>query len=196
MREVRNIWRKLLVGAALSFLYAAALSAQEARGTITGRVTDSSGGIIPNAKVAVTNTQTNETRRVITNSTGYYEASFLEPSTYTVVVEASGFKKVNRQGIELNVGTKLDISITLEVGSVAETLVVSAEAPLLETTTASGGRVLDQRQLINLPFSDLNPFALSALAPGMQWTGQPEYRRPFDNGGNLVVQYGGWSGAE
>jgi len=160
-----------------------AVYSQEARGSISGRITDPTGGVVPGAKVAITNTQTNETRHVVTNETGYYEANFLDPSTYTINVEASGFKKVRRANIELNVGARLDLPFALEVGAVAETVEVTAEAPLLETTTASGGRVLDNRQLVNLPFSDLNPFALSALAPGMQWTGQPEYRRPFDNGG-------------
>jgi hypothetical protein len=173
------------ISAAVAILLACSSVAfgQEARGAITGRVTDAQGGVIPNARVAVTNTQTNETRRLVTNDTGYYEANFLEPSTYSVSVEADGFKKLHRTGITVNVSARLEINLSLEIGAVAETVEVTAEAPLLETTTASGGRVLDQQQLINLPFSDLNPFALSALAPGMQWTGQPEYRRPFDNGG-------------
>ncbi len=175
--------RKLLAGVCLGALFGVALLGQESRGAITGRITDPQGGVIPNAKVAVTNTLTNEVRRVTTNETGYYEANFLEPSTYSVAVEAGGFKKMNRTGITVNVSARLEINLALEIGAVAETVEVTAEAPLLETTTASGGRVLDQQQLINLPFSDLNPFALSALAPGMQWTGQPEYRRPFDNGG-------------
>lgn len=166
-------------------LLVSALSAlgQEARGSISGRVTDPSGSVIPAANVTVTNTATNESRRVTTNDTGYYEANFLEPSTYTVTVEADGFKRSIRSGLTVNVSGRLDINVVMEVGAVAESIEVTGEAPLLETTSASGGRVLDQRQLVNLPFSDLNPFALSALAPGMQWTGQPEYRRPFDNGG-------------
>lgn len=168
--------------------------AQEARGSISGRVTDTSGAVVPGAQVTVTNTATNETRRLTTNETGYYEANFLDPSTYAVGVEAQGFKKFRRTGLELNVGARIDIPVSLEVGGVTETVEVSAEAPLLETTTASGGRVLDQRQLVNLPFSDLNPFALSALAPGMQWTGQPEYRRPFDNGGTSAFNTAGGVG--
>jgi hypothetical protein len=169
---------------ALGLMLTAALSwGQESRGAITGRVTDPQGALVPGAKIAVTNTATNETRRNVTNDTGYYEVNYLEPSVYTVTVEADGFKKTVRPNLTVNVGSRLEIDLTLTVGAVAETVEITAEAPLLETTTASGGRVLDQKAIINLPFSDLNPFALSALAPGMQWTGQPEYRRPFDNGG-------------
>ena len=175
---------KIVLGICVLLLVATLpLSAQEARGAITGRVSDTSGGMIPGASVTVTNTATNETRRVSTNETGYYEANFLEPGPYSVAVESGGFKRFVRSGITVNVSTRLEINVTLEVGGVAETIEVTAEAPLLDTTSASGGRVLDQKNLINLPFSDLNPFALTALAPGMQWTGQPEYRRPFDNGG-------------
>ncbi len=168
--------------------------AQEARGSISGRVTDPSGAIVPSATVTVTNTATNSARRLTTNDTGYYEANLLEPSSYTVSVEAQGFKKSLRSGITLNVSARIEIDVVLEVGGVAETVEVTAEAPLLETTTASGGRVLDNRQILNLPFSDTNPFALSALAPGMQWTGQPEYRRPFDNGGTSAFNTSGGVG--
>lgn len=152
----------------MRFCFPAFLAAQESRGAITGRVTDPQGAVVPNAQVTVTNTQTNETRRAVTNETGYYEVNFLEPSTYTIAVEAPGFKRLVRSGITVNVSARLEINLALEIGAVAETVQVTAEAPLLETTTASGGRVLDQKQLINLPFSDLNPFALATLAPGMQ----------------------------
>jgi len=177
------MFRKLLVGVSLLALCALTLLGQDSRGGITGRVTDPSGAVVPGAKVAATNTQTNEVRRAVTNDTGYYEINFLEPSSYSIVVEAGGFKKVSRKDLVVNVGSKLEIPVVLEVGAVAETVEVTGDAPLLETTSASGGRVLDSRQVVNLPFSDLNPFALAALAPGMQWTGQPEYRRPFDNAG-------------
>ncbi len=180
---VKTMYRKVFMGIGVALLIPAWLAAQESRGAITGRVTDPQGAVVPNAQIVVTNTQTNESRRSVTNETGYYEVNFLEPSTYTVSVEAPGFKRLVRSGITVSVGTRLEINLSLEIGAVAETVQVTAEAPLLETTTASGGRVLDQQQLINLPFSDLNPFALTALAPGMQWTGQPEYRRPFDNAG-------------
>jgi len=185
--------RLLSVLAALA-MASASMYAQEARGSISGRVTDPSGAIVPSATVTVTNTATNSARRLTTNDTGYYEANLLEPSSYTVSVEAQGFKKSLRSGITLNVSARIEIDMVLEVGGVTETVEVTAEAPLLETTTASGGRVLDNRQIANLPFSDTNPFALSALAPGMMWTGQPEYRRPFDNGGTSAFATAGGVG--
>ncbi|MBI4873471.1 MAG: TonB-dependent receptor [Acidobacteria bacterium] len=156
---------------------------QDARGSITGQVSDPQRALIPGATVVVTNVETNSASRTHTNATGYFEVNLLNPGLYTVTVESAGFKKSVRSGLELSVAGRLNVEVQLEVGGVAETVEVTAAAPLLDTTTASGGRVIDNRQIMQLPFSDLNPFALSALAPGMQWTGQPEYRRPFDNAG-------------
>lgn len=177
-----------------ALLFSGAAVCQESRGSIMGRVTDSSGGVIAGASVTVTNTATNERRRLTTNETGLYEASYLEPSTYNVEAEANGFKRGVHNGLTVNVSARLEINIVLQVGAVSDSIEVTAETPLLETTSASGGRVLDQRQIVNLPFSDMNPFALSALAPGMQWTGTPEYRRPFDNGGTSAFNTSGGVG--
>ncbi len=167
----------------LMFLAVGASVAQETRGSITGKVTDPQAALIPGANVTVTNTETNLTSRSTTNETGYFEVNLLLPGEYSVTVEAPGFKKTVRTGLALMVAGRLAVDIQLEVGQVAETVEVTAAAALLETTTASGGRVIDNRQIMQLPFSDLNPFVLAGLAPGMQWVGRPDYRRPFDNGG-------------
>ncbi|MEK7407183.1 MAG: TonB-dependent receptor [Acidobacteriota bacterium] len=164
-------------------LAAGTARAQEARGSITGKVTDPQGAVIAAAAVSVLNTETNAVSRTATNETGYFEVNLLNPGAYSLTVEAAGFKKFVRAGLVLNVAGRLDIEAQLQVGQLVETVEVTAAAPLLDTTTASGGRVIDNRQIMQLPFADMNPFALSALAPGMQWTGQPEYNRPFDNGG-------------
>jgi hypothetical protein len=157
--------------------------AQESRGSITGKVLDPQGAAIPAATVVITNVETNQVSRTSTNETGYFEVNFLNPGKYRVSAELSGFKRLVRSGLDLPVAGRLDLQLPLEIGTQTETMQVTAEAALLETTVASGGRVVDSRQVMELPFSDMNAFALSALASGMQWTGQPEYRRPFDNGG-------------
>jgi hypothetical protein len=157
-------------------------------------VTDPQGAIVPGASVSVVNTETNTVARLISNSTGYFEANLLNPGTYTVTVEAPGFKKAVHSKIALSVAGRLEVDVQLQVGQIAETIEVTAQAALLDTTTASGGRVIDNRQVMQLPFSDMNPFALSGLAAGMQWTGQPEYRRPFDNGGTSSFNTSGGLG--
>ncbi len=156
---------------------------QEWRGSITGRVIDPQGAVVPGASVLITNIETNTASRTVTNETGYFEINLLNPGRYSIAVEAPGFKRALRSGLELNVAGRLSVEVALEVGQIAETVEVTAEAPLLDTSTASGGRVLDNKQIMQLPFNDLNPFALATLAPGMHWTGEPAYRRPFDNAG-------------
>jgi hypothetical protein len=185
---------RVLVCLLLLAVCAGSAWSQESRGSITGKVTDPQGALIPGASVVVLNTETNTTSRATANQSGYFELTLLNPGKYSVTVEAPGFKKSVRTGLELNVAGRLDIETQLQVGQLAETIEVTAEAPLLDTTTASGGRVIDNRQVMQLPFSDMNPFALSGLAAGMQWTGQPEYRRPFDNGGTSAFNTAGGVG--
>ena len=178
----------------LFVLGSSALFAQDARGTIMGRVTDAQGAVVPAAPVVITNASTNTIHTSATNGTGYYEVPLLDGGQYTVAVEFTGFKKTVRGPVELSVGSRLEINIELTVGSANETISVTAEAPLLDTTSASGGRVIDRKQIMELPFSDMNPFTLTGLAAGMQWTGQPEYRRPFDNGGTSAFNTAGGVG--
>jgi len=168
--------------------------AQESRGSILGTVTDAQKAVVPGAEIVVTNVGTNQSRTTISNDTGYFEVPWLDPGDYTVSAELAGFKKYHRSGVVVNVGSKVKIDVQLEVGEVQQVVEVSGAAPLLETTTASAGRIIDTAQITSLPFSDLNPFALSAMAPGMQWTGQPEYRRPFDNGGTSAYSTSGGVG--
>lgn len=167
------------IGAALLAATALLLPGQEYRGSITGQVVDPQGAAIARAEVTVVNVETNTTVHTASNDTGRFAVNLLNPGTYQVTVEMPGFRKSVRSGLTLSVAGRLDLELRLEVGGVTETVEVTAEAPLLDTTTASGGRVIDQQQIMQLPFADNNPFALATLAAGMQWTGQPEYRLPY-----------------
>lgn len=163
------------------------VSAQEFRGTISGRITEASGAAVVNAQVTVTNVATNTAVNATTNESGDYQALYLTPGNYTVSVEAKGFKKSIRQNIEVRVGDKLQLDIALEVGQVTESVNVTAEASLLETNSASAGQVIDRRRIAELPLSDGNPFVLTRLAPGIAYTGDLLFSRPFDNGGTSSV---------
>ncbi|MCL5746606.1 MAG: carboxypeptidase-like regulatory domain-containing protein, partial [Acidobacteria bacterium] len=165
------------------FLTAFPVVAQESRGTIFGTVTDAQAAAIPGAPVTVINVDTNAAKRTATNETGYYEVPLLDPGNYSVTVGSVGFRKLVQTGITLNVNSRAQIDVRLQVGSQTEVVQVTAEAPLLETATASAGRVVDNRQVMELPYSDMNPYVLSALAPGMQWTGAPDANRTLWSGG-------------
>jgi len=179
----------------LHVLLAGGAWSQEARSSITGRVIDPLGAVIPSASVAITNVETNVTSRTATNETGYFEVSLLNPGRYSLAVETPGFRRSVRSGIELSVASRLSIEIQMEVGAVTESIEVTAAAALLDTATASAGRVIDRRQIMELPFGDMNPFALSAMTPGMIATGLPEERRAFDIGGTSAFRTMGGVGS-
>ena len=168
--------------------------AQESRGSILGTVTDAQKAVVPGVEIVVTNVETNRSRSTVSGDTGFYEVPWLDAGSYSVSAEIPGFRKYVRSGITVSVASKVSIDIQLEVGEVQQVIQVTAEAPLLDTTTASAGRVVDTAQINSLPFNDLNPFTLTALAPGMQWTGQPEYRKAFDNGGTSAFGTSGGVG--
>src|SRR2546425_4082368 len=125
-----------LLGVIILGLIVGSAAAQEFRGSITGRVTDPSGASIPGSQITVTNTATNVSSSVTTNEAGVYTFLYLSPGRYTVVAEVRGFKKL-QQAIEVRVGDKITLDMSLEVGSVSESVNVTAEAPLLQTNSAS-----------------------------------------------------------
>ena len=175
-------------------LMPAVLNAQDYRGQIIGKILDPSGAAIPGASVTVTNVATNSGTSTKSDEAGNYTVLYLPPGQYSVSVEAQGFKKLLRQGIEVRVSDQLRIDLSLEVGATQETVSVVANAELLETTTASAGQVFDQRRIADLPLSDGNPFVLHRLAPGVIYNGDLKFSRPFDNGGTSGIVVDGAQG--
>src|SRR5207245_1169340 len=119
--------------------------------TIVGTVTDTTGAVIPAAKVTVVNTATNFNFEGLTNQDGYYYVPYLRPGIYRVTVEAAGFKKYVRDGIELRTNDEPRIDIKLEVGSAVETVEVVGAAPLLETETTISGGIMEGSTVVKIP---------------------------------------------
>jgi len=157
--------------AAMLAVCTVSLSAQDTRGSISGRITDSSGAAVSGAKITTRNTGTNATAETVSGDSGLFSVPYLLPGTYTVTVESSGFKRLVRDNIELRTQDRLSLDLALEVGAVQETVNVSSEAPLLEVSTASTGQVIDRRRIAELPLSEGNPLTLVQLAPGIVVTG-------------------------
>jgi Carboxypeptidase regulatory-like domain/TonB dependent receptor-like, beta-barrel len=194
MRETRCLQWTCVAVLALSMLVPTDGRTQDFRGSISGTITDSSGGHLPGVTVTATNVATNVETTTTTNSVGVYSILYLTPSAYTVTVELPGFKKVVREGIDLRVGDRLSLDFALEVGKVEETVSVRAESPLLELQSASAGQVIDEKRIALLPLSDGNPFVLSRLVPGVAYTGELTFSRPFDNGGTSAINADGSTG--
>ncbi len=174
----RKLSLRLLLAAGLFWVTAAA--GQEARGTILGRVTDSSGAVIPGASVKITNQSTGVTTSLVTNDQGNYQAPYLIPGKYRVLAEMAGFKRFLREGVELRVSDRLELDIALNVGEVTETVTVVGDSPLLETATASLGQVVDSRRVAELPLPHGNPYHLIQLAPGVGFARSLTLDRPFE----------------
>src|SRR4029079_2421295 len=185
--------RVIVLMLALAAVSSAAL-AQDFRGAITGRITDSSNARMPGVTVVATNVETNVAQTTVTNSEGDYTVLYLNPGTYTVTAELSGFKKLARNNLQVRVGEKIGVDFTLEVGAMAETVQVSAEAPVLTTTSGSTGQTISEKTIAMMPLSDGNPFALARLAPGIAYNGDLKFSRPFDNAGTSGIVTGGAPG--
>src|SRR3712207_6701874 len=169
---------RLCAAAALALL-SVPLRAQEARGTILGRVTDPQDAVIANATVQVTNVATGLTATVQSNEQGNYQAPYLPLGIYRVTAEAKGFKKAVRENIEVRVNERLQINLALPVGDVVESVTITEETPLLETNSASAGQVIEMGQVANLPIAHGEPYALMASTTGAAFTGDPALDRPF-----------------
>jgi len=156
------------------------LLAQEARGTIVGKITDQSGGVVPGATVEVTNKAMGTKITLVTNDQGFYQAPYLIPGLYLISVDVQGFKKSVRDGIELRVNDRLELNIQLEVGLADEVITVTGETPLLDSSSASMGHVIDSRRVAELPVPHGNPYGLIGLAAGVAFTRDPRLDRPFE----------------
>lgn len=161
-----RVQRMIAVTALMVFLLISNLSAQVTTGTISGTVRDSTGAVIPNAKVTIKHSATGASRTVRTNGAGRYSAPQLALGDYEAVVEADGFQSVVRSGITLTLGREAILDFALEVGAVSERVTVAGEAPLIQTTTAEVAGLVDERQVLELPLNGRSYSQLVTLQPG------------------------------
>lgn len=195
VERVARVSSRFLVCFAGLLLFVCPAVAQEFRGSIAGQLTDPAGAAVPGAQLTITNTATNTSTSTTTNEEGSYTVPYLTPGQYTISAEATGFKRFVRQGVEVRVGDKLTLDFAMETGGVQETVNVTGEStPLLDTNSATAGQVIDRRRISELPLSDGNPFTLTRLTPGVAYTGDLLFSRPFDNGGTSSIVADGATG--
>ncbi|MBI3698298.1 MAG: TonB-dependent receptor [Acidobacteria bacterium] len=151
----------------LLVLTSAPALSQSYTASIRGVVTDPTQSAVPNAQVVATETRRNILQRATTDAAGRYVLTNLPPGEYTLTAEASGFKKYTRESFPVQVNQDVTIDVALQVGEVTESVSVSAEAPLLESSTSSVGKVVENREIVNLPLNTRNPYQLVFLTPGV-----------------------------
>jgi hypothetical protein len=148
------------------FLIAVPVFAQLATGTILGVVKDTSGGTVAGATVTVSNTETTQSRSVTTETDGSYRFPGVPAGHYTIKTEKDGFKTSTQTGLVLDVSADLVVNGTMEVGSSAQEVTVTGEAPLVNTTTSALGGLVDENKMADLPLNGRNYMDLSVMQPG------------------------------
>ncbi|MBI3263277.1 MAG: carboxypeptidase regulatory-like domain-containing protein, partial [Acidobacteria bacterium] len=136
-------------------------------GSIVGTVTDATQGAIGGADVVATNLGTNRSGAVRTDHSGTYVVPNLQPGTYSLEVNALGFRRFVRTGITLQIDQRARVDVALETGGVTDTVEVRADAPLLQTESSSLGQVIDNRSIVSMPLSGRGAFSLVSLVPGV-----------------------------
>src|SRR6202790_2823310 len=166
---------QLLVGAMGVILLCLPLFSQGNFGRILGTVIDQSGGVVSGATVTVLDTQRGVARTLTTDGAGEYSAPTLIPGTYTVRVDATGFKRVDRQNVVLEVGKEVRVDVTVQPGEQNQTITVTEAVPLVETTNATLGGTLNNADINDMPLNGRNFQNLLSLRPGvmMQAGGSP-----------------------
>ncbi len=187
MRALRSIAVFLFIFCAFGIA-----SGQTQEGRILGTVIDQSGGLVKGARVTITNVDTGVARTLETNEAGDYVAPSLPPGPYKLVVEATGFKKVERGGIRLEVAKDLRLDVTMQPGSVSEVVEVTEQVPLVETTNDTLGGTFANKSINDLPLNGRDFQNLVVLRPGVQRTSGGGFlsissngNRPEDN--NFIV---------
>ncbi|MDE3168445.1 MAG: TonB-dependent receptor, partial [Acidobacteriota bacterium] len=182
---------KLHIAIGVVFLTASPGWAQSYLGGVRGSVVDPGGAAITTAKVSLTDEAGGGVRSTLSNSEGAYSFAQVVPATYTISVEAPGFKRVDREHVIVGTQQFVSVDLKMEVGAVSESVQVTEEVPLIEATNASQGQVLDRQQLIDLPNLGRNPFMMAKLAQNVTPVGDPHYNRMQDQSGSSQVTIAG-----
>jgi len=185
--------RKLLFGLLAAMLLVGSstrLTAQGFQGGIRGAVRDA-GGIVPGVEVTLTNEATSVARTTSTNDAGEYNFPNLAPGNYTLKAALQGYKTYQRAGLAVGTQQFLTLDVPLEVGSLDETITVTGQAPLIETSNASTGTTLSTEELQSLPAPGRNAFMIGTTVPTVIASGDTQYNRQQDQTNASLLSLGG-----
>ena len=181
------VW-KILGGTLVLFLLALPASAQISTAQLSGKVTDTSNGVLPGATVTLTQTDTGAVRSVVSDADGSYLVSNLAPGPYRLEVALQGFRTYVQTGIVLQVAAAPTINVSLALGGVQETITVQAEAPMVDVKSAGVSEVVESQRIVELPLQGRDVTALIAAVGGVN-TGSPN-SRSFAGAANFAVAGG------
>ncbi len=173
---IRAIVVGILLGIAMPFIFA---QSQALNGQIEGTVLDQKGAAVPNAVITVTNIETGTTRTVTTDESGVYRFPLLPLGTYRMTTEAANFKKLVHEGITLATGQTATVDLNLPAGEIQEVVTVSLDTSVTDAGKTDLGRVMNTREVQNLPLITRNPYNFAFLQGNV--TGRPSRGFAFPN---------------
>ena len=156
-----------LAATVMVILFSISAQGQSTAGRILGTLTDQSGAAVAAGTVIVTDVQRGTSRTITTDESGTYAAPDLQPSTYRIHVEAPGFKSVERLNIQIEVATDVRADFTLQTGQITEVVTITEDVPLVNTTSATLGGTLSNKEINDLPLNGRNYENLLQLRPGV-----------------------------
>ncbi|MGD0938227.1 MAG: TonB-dependent receptor [Terracidiphilus sp.] len=166
--QTRLFTRLVLFALLIAVFASIGASAQLSTATLSGTVTDPNGAVVPNARITLTQTDTNFVRVATSKADGTYREEFLPVGPYAVSVVAHGFKTLNRTGIILAVMQNATLDLTVEIGGTTETVSVTADVPMVDVSDAVLGATVSNVQVENLPLVNRDTYTLLNLTPGVQ----------------------------
>jgi hypothetical protein len=168
----------------------AGAGAQTFTGGVRGEVRDPNG-VLPGASVTLTNEQTNISREVAANEVGQYSFTAVPPGTYTLKVSMQGYKTHESRGLRIGTQQFITLDVALELGAIQESITVTGQSPLIETSTASTGSVLDRKVLESLPAPGRAAYLMAISVPTVVATGDAQFNRQQDQTNASLLSMGG-----
>src|SRR5215831_2463230 len=181
---------RVLVSAAVLLVALIPAEAQQFTGGVRGEVRDANG-VIPGVTVSLVNEATNISREVVTNDVGQYNFPAVPPGTYTLKTTLTGYKSYESKGLVVGTQQFITLDVMLQVGALEESITVTGQSPLIDTSTASTGGVLDREALESLPAPGRNAFLIGVTVPTVMPTGDPQFNRQQDQTNASRVSMGG-----
>ncbi len=182
---------RIMAVALLALVSGVLCVAQTYYGGLRGTVTDPTGQAIAGGTVKLKNEATNVERSVVTNGGGEYVISSVDPASYTVTVMASGFKALVRTGVVVSTQEFLTLDFSVQLGSTTDAIQVTEVLPIVESSNASNGQVIDTQKLSDLPILGRNPFLFSKLNNNVAAVGDPRFNRFQDQSGSSQISIAG-----
>src|SRR5262249_3372654 len=177
--------------AAMAGITARAVYGQTYQGGLRGAVRDAAGAGIPGVDMTLTNEGTGTARTSLTNDAGGESFPNVPPRPYHLTATQSGFKKFEDKGVRIGTQSFITLDVRLEVGQVTEQVLVTGEAPLIESSNASVGSTLEKKDLETLPTPARNVFFLSVTTPNVVPSGDPQFVRQQDQTNSSLLSLGG-----